>query len=79
MNRIASLYAGKVNYIECCTKRLVVSKYSACHMSFGRSEGNQYAVGQPFGHLPERQTGYPLKKRRMRNRCDGCVRCPCKG
>ena len=79
MNRIVSLYAGKVDYIECCAKQLGVSKYSACHGAFGRSEGNQDPVGQHFGYLAERQTEYPLKKRRMRYRCDGCVQCRCKG
>jgi hypothetical protein len=75
VNRIVSLYAGKVDYIECCTKRLGVSEYSVCYVSFGRSEGNQDTVGQPVGHLAEFQTGYPLKKCRMRYRCDCCVPC----
>jgi hypothetical protein len=64
-----------MDYIVCWTKRLGVSKYGTCHVSFGRSEGREDTVGQPFGHLAEFQTGYPLKKRRTPYRCDGCVHC----
>lgn len=49
-----------MDYKECWTKRLGVSKYSTCHISFGRSEGNQDTC-QPFGHLAELQTGHPRK------------------